>query len=214
MAMPYCMGLVPINSRESVLKNLADSIKAGSWKLTAGDIGFHYLVSALDQGGRADIIYQMNHRDDVAGYGFQLKQGATALTESWAALEEVSNNHLMLGHVMEWFYSGIAGISQQEHSIAYKHLLIRPQPVGSIHSAKADFETPYGNVTTFWQKQKDVFKIQVSIPPNSDALLVLPAGKSSVVYEAGKPFKPLDLQTKQGMVQFHVGSGNYNFVIR
>jgi len=52
----------------------------------------------------------MNTRDDVPGYGYQLRKGATALTESWAALESVSNNHLMLGHLMEWFYEGL-GVS-------------------------------------------------------------------------------------------------------
>ena len=44
--------------------------------------------------GRSDLIYRMNSRSDVPGYGYQLKQEATALTESWQALPTVSNNHL------------------------------------------------------------------------------------------------------------------------
>ena len=73
----------------------------------------------MDDGGASQMIFDMNNRDDVPGYGFQLKKGATALTESWAALENVSNNHLMFGHIMEWFYSGLAGISQEENWKGY-----------------------------------------------------------------------------------------------
>lgn len=46
--------------------------------------------------------------------------------------EEVSNNHLMLGHIMEWFYSRLAGLGQEEGSVAFKHIKISPQPVGDI----------------------------------------------------------------------------------
>ena len=90
--------------------------------LTAGDIGFHFLVEALMNGGRSQLLYEMNARNDVPGYGFQLEKGATALTESWPALENVSNNHLMLGHLMEWFYAGLGGIGQSEQSAAYRRL--------------------------------------------------------------------------------------------
>ena len=154
MAMPLCVGLVDEQDKNEVLQNLVDSIYAGNKALTAGDIGFHFLVKALDGGGASQLIYDMNNRDDVPGYGFQLKKGATALTESWSALENVSNNHLMLGHIMEWFYSGLAGIGQEENSIAFKHIKIRPQPVGDITYAKGSFHSPYGWVITDWKKKK------------------------------------------------------------
>jgi hypothetical protein len=48
----------------------------------------------------------MNSRDDVPGYGYQLKNGATALTESWQGLTVVSNNHFMLGHIKNGFMQG------------------------------------------------------------------------------------------------------------
>ncbi len=106
MSMPLCFGLVNDQQRGKVVENLVDSIKKHNKALTAGDVGFHYLVQALTEGGASQLLFEMNNRDDVPGYGYQLKKGATALTESWPALEEVSNNHLMLGHIMEWFYTG------------------------------------------------------------------------------------------------------------
>ena len=100
--MPLCTGIVEEAYRTAVFKNLVDSITTSNYKLTAGDIGFHFLVQALQEGGASQLIYNMNCRNDVPGYGYQLAKGATALTESWPALAEVSNNHLMLGHIMAW----------------------------------------------------------------------------------------------------------------
>ncbi len=213
MAMPLCVGLVDGRNKKQVLKNLVDSIYAGNKALTAGDIGFHFLVKALDDGGASQLIYDMNNRSDVPGYGFQLKKGATALTESWPALEEVSNNHLMLGHIMEWFYSGLAGIGQEENSIAFKHIKIRPQPVGDITSANGSFHSPYGWITTDWKKDGDHFLLKVNIPVNAVASVYLPVSSASKIYLNGQMVvaaKKIDNNT--AFVQ--IGSGEYQFEVK
>jgi hypothetical protein len=132
MSMPLCLGLVEKTQREKVLTNLIDSIKAHHDALTAGDIGFHYLVQALADGNASQLLFDMMNRCDVPGYGYQLKKGATSLTESWTANEISSNDHLMLGHLMEWFYTNLGGIQQAKNSIAFKTLVIKPSIVGDI----------------------------------------------------------------------------------
>ena len=122
-AMPLVVGLVEPQYRKAVMDNLVQSIRASNNALTAGDIGFRYLVRALEDGGASQLLYEMNNRDDVPGYGYQLKHGATALTESWPALKYVSNNHMMLGHLMEWFYSGLGGIKQQDDDVGFRNIL-------------------------------------------------------------------------------------------
>jgi alpha-L-rhamnosidase len=213
MAMPLSVGLVDDGLRAAVLKNLTDSISEHKYALTAGDIGFHFLIDALDKGGRSDVIYAMNNRDNVPGYGYQLKKGATALTESWPALENVSNNHLMLGHIMEWFYSGLAGIGQEDSSVGFKLLKIRPQPVGDITNASGTFHTPYGWVSTNWKKQGDKFRLRVTIPPNSTANIYLPVKKDQKTYKDGKLINGnIDIG---GMVaKIACGSGDYIFEVK
>ncbi len=211
MAMPLCVGLVDDANKKAVLKNLVDSIYKNNKALTAGDVGFHFLIQALDEGGASQLIYDMNNREDVAGYGYQLKKGATVLTESWQALAEVSNNHLMLGHIMEWFYSGLAGISQEENSVAYCHVKIRPQPVGDITSAKGSFHSPYGWIRTEWKKSSDEFFLQVEIPVNTKATVYLPAKVSSVIYKNGRLSGKEKIKIKEGFAMFTIGSGKYHF---
>jgi len=211
MAMPYCVGLIEEKYKAHVMKNLTDSIRIGGFRLTAGDIGFHFLVKALDDGGASQMIYDMNHRDDVPGYGFQLKKGATALTESWNALPEVSNNHLMLGHIMEWFYSGLAGIGQEENSVGYSHIKIRPQMVGDITEANGSFQSPNGMIRSEWKKTEAGLMLHVNIPVNSTATIYLPAGKAYRIKESGKTFPASKINIAGGQTIIETGSGEYWF---
>ncbi len=214
MAMPLCVGLVDKQFKQLVLNNLIDSINQSGLALTAGDIGFHFLIKALDDGGASQLIYKMNHHDDSPGYGYQLKKGATALTESWAALQEVSNNHLMLGHIMEWFYRGIAGIGQQEKSTAYKNITIRPQPVGSISSAKASFKSPYGLITSEWKREKNSFSLHLTIPVNTSATVYLPVEPTTGIFEGGKPFSKNKIKMVHNTAVISILSGEYLFEVK
>ena len=122
-AMSIYMELVEPADKEKVLANLIRDIRDHKNGVTAGDIGYRYLLRVLDDNGCSQVIYDMNSRTDVPGYGMQLAKGATALTESWQGNRNASNNHFMLGHLMEWFYSGLAGIRQGADSTAFSKLL-------------------------------------------------------------------------------------------
>lgn len=216
MAMPISVGLVQEADKTAVFKNMVDSIIINGKKLTAGDVGYHFLVEALHEAGASQLLYDMNARDDVPGYGFQLRKGATALTESWPALEEVSNNHLMLGHIMEWFYYGLAGISQSDSSVAYKHVVIKPEVVGDLTYVKGSFKSPYGLITSEWKKTNNQFELIVEIPANSTATVILPAEKGSKVSVDGKAATGKSdinqVLTVNGKYVLNIGSGKYHIV--
>jgi alpha-L-rhamnosidase len=58
-AMALALDLVPDAHRRGVLDNLVSDIRRHGNHVTAGDIGFHYLVRALTDGGRSDVLYDM-----------------------------------------------------------------------------------------------------------------------------------------------------------
>lgn len=218
MSMPLCLDLVDPQCRAKVVSNLANSIVANNKALTAGDVGFHYLIEALSSNGQSQLLYEMNNRDDVPGYGFQLKKGATALTESWPALENVSNNHLMLGQIMEWFYNGIGGIRQSDNSVAFKNIIIKPSVVGDLKNANTNFETPYGTIKTNWNITNDSFKLDVEIPSNTSALIYLPANSSKNIMENNIVITKVKdvkfIRTESEYLIYQVGSGDYHFVVK
>jgi hypothetical protein len=175
-------------------------------------------LRVLDDNGRSDVIYDMNSNDAVPGYGYQLNRGATALTESWQAYENASNNHMMLGHLKEWFYSGLAGIRPAKNAIAFKEIEIRPQPVGDVTAAKASYVSPYGLIVSDWKKTNTGFELMTVIPANTTAVVYLPATQISSVTESGqllgkqKNIQLLKIENGQALIR--VGSGSYNFKVQ
>jgi hypothetical protein len=214
-AMSVYMNLVEPRYKDSVVANIVKELKSHNNSLSAGDIGYRYLLRVLDDNGRSDVIYDMNSNDTVPGYGYQLARGATALTESWQAYDNASNNHMMLGHLKEWFYSGLAGIRPASDAIACKQIEIRPQPVGNISSANASYLSPYGKISSDWKKNDTGFTLFTEIPANTTAIIYLPATQASSITENNQSLSSSKdcklLQLKNGVALIEVGSGMYFF---
>lgn len=116
----------------------------------------------------SEIIYAMNSRYDVPGYGYQIAQGATALPETWDARTDHSHNHLMLGHLQEWFYTQVGGIQHDPESPAYKHFIVKPSVIGEITFARTSFESPYGTISTDWKITPGGFRMKGRGPGQHD----------------------------------------------
>jgi len=213
-AMPLYTGIIPDNEKAKVFNNLVDSIKENDFALTSGDVGYHFLVRVLSENGRSDVLYKMNNRSDRPGYGYQLKRGATALTESWAALADVSNNHMMLGHLMEWFYSGLGGIYQNDNSVAYSNIVIAPKPVGDITRVNCSYNSAKGLISSDWEIVDDRLKLKVQIPESASASIVIPKEYQYSSCEV------IDLSTNKSIDfemsndTFNVTSGHYQVIVK
>ena len=209
------MDLVEPQYKAVVRQNLIDDIRRRGNALTAGDVGYRYVLRALEENDASEVIYDMNSRYDVPGYGYQLAHGATCLTESWQAYREVSNNHCMLGHLMEWLYSGLGGIRQSPGSAGYKEIVIRPQVVGDIHSAAVSFRSPYGLIRSEWSDSPQQYRQRVEIPANTTALVYLSAVDPAAVSESGVPLGEVPglsvRERGKDYLAVAVGSGIYDF---
>jgi hypothetical protein len=216
-AMAVYMKLVDPEYKDAVVDNIIKDIRSRNNSLTAGDIGYRYLLRVLEDEGRSDVIFDMNSRSDVPGYGYQLRKGATALTESWQALPNVSNNHFMLGHLMEWFYRGLAGINQSDSSVAFKEIVINPKVVGDVDFVNSSFQTPFGTVNSEWKKGAGAFTLNVKIPVNTTAVVYLPASAQNNISANNLPLNQLKgakfLGYKDRKAMVKIGSGNYKFLV-
>ncbi|MFD2287676.1 Bacterial alpha-L-rhamnosidase [Pedobacter petrophilus] len=209
-AVAVYMELVDEKDKQAVVENLVKDIQSHNNGLTAGDIGYRYVLRVLEDAGRSDVIFDMNSRSDVPGYGMQIAKGATALTESWAALPTVSNNHFMLGHLMEWFYSGVGGIRQDENSVAFNKIRIEPHVVGDLTSADVSYDSPYGKISSKWQKMDKSFLLEVHIPVNTTADIYFPSKLKQTITDEINP-RISGLKIENGKAKITVGSGHYKF---
>ncbi|WP_300285281.1 family 78 glycoside hydrolase catalytic domain [uncultured Alistipes sp.] len=217
-AMVLYMGLCEPQHEETVLRNLVDDIRSRGNALTAGDVGYRYVVQALSDHGASDVLFDMNSRYDVPGYGYQLVSGETSLAESWQSKDYLSHNHCMLGHLYSWLFSSIGGISQTPSSVAYREIVIDPQVVGDIREARTSFRSPYGLVRSEWRSGRDEYRQSVEIPANTTALVCLPTDDPSAVFESGLPLgerKEIAVEKREkGRLVLRVGSGSYDFRVK
>jgi alpha-L-rhamnosidase len=180
LALPLALGLAEPSARAPVLAALLRDIETRGHS-SAGAIGTRYLFRALTDAGHSDLIYRLITDPEKPGYAHQLKQGATALAESWTAWTGASQNHFFLGPVTEWFYHDLAGIAPDETAPGFKHIVIRPHPVPGLEWVEASHQTPHGRVAVRWEQNDGKLILKVSIPSNTTGTVYLPAGEGAEV---------------------------------
>jgi hypothetical protein len=210
-SIPLVMGICEPANRAAVVDAIVADVRSRGNALTAGDVGYRYLLRALAGGGRSDVIFDINNQSDKPGYGLQLKRGATSLTEAWDAAPGSSQNHFMLGQIQEWFYHDLAGIQNAPDSAGFKKIVINPQPVGDVTWVKASFDSIRGKIVSDWNRANGKFTLKVSIPANTTATVFVPAQSADAVAKTeGATF----LRMENDRAIFAIESGNYTFVSR
>jgi hypothetical protein len=174
--MPLVIGIAPQSARASLVDNLVADIRRAGDHTTAGDIGYRYVIEALLDAGRSDVVYDMANQTTPPSYAAQLAAGATSLTEAWDANPHSSQNHLMLGHIEEWFFAGLAGIRPDSNSPGLRHIIIHPQPAGDLREVSASWDTLRGPVSVAWQVEQGSFQMNLGLPPGMSADVYLPDG--------------------------------------
>lgn len=217
-AIALVMGLAAEEDRDAALAALVEDVESRGNAMTAGDVGFRYLLQALAQGGRSDVIYAMINQSDRPGYGYQLAHGATSLTEAWDANHHASHNHFMLGHITEWFYKDLVGIAPDPSDPGYKKIMIRPNLVGDLKWADATHHSVRGPIHVKWERSGKDLTLSVSIPANTTATVFVPVEEGQRVSESGHPAAQSpgvkQLAGKPGREVFAIESGEYEFVVR
>jgi alpha-L-rhamnosidase len=147
-------------------------------------------------------------------------KGATTIWELWngdtADPGMNSHNHLMLtGDLGIWIYEYLAGIKSDPKQPGFKHIVMRPHPVGDLKFARADHRSLFGTISSDWQIENGQFGWDVSIPPNATATVYVPTKELSEVMENGKPVAEAAgvkfLRMESGCAVFAVESGSYHF---
>jgi len=212
-AIPLVMDLVESEHRDAVIQAVVEDVRSRGNALTAGDVGYRYLLRALADAGRSDVIFDMNHQSEKPGYGLMLRQGATSLTEAWDARRDSSNNHFMLGQINEWFYHDLAGIRCNPSGPGFKKIVIKPAVVGDLTFAKATYQSLRGTIASSWRKEANRLTLKIRIPPGSTATVFVPGREEVPVRLLGELQQRLarPLPREDDCACYFVPSGTYEF---
>ena len=145
-----------------------------------GLIGGQYLNRVLSDNGRADLAYTIATQKDYPSWGYMVEQGATTIWELWngntADPTMNSGNHVMLiGDLVVWLYEYLAGIAPDEAQPGFKHIVMKPHPVGDLNWVKAAHRSPHGWVRSEWHRDGRKFDWAFEIPANTEATVHVPA---------------------------------------
>jgi len=228
-ALALFLGLVPHDHRGDVAEHLTNDITYGhNTHVTTGFIGVKVLMPVLTEIGRSDLAYELAVQTTYPSWGYMVENGATTLWELWENKRGPSMNshdHAMFGSVGAWYYNALAGINVGADGAGYRHIRIEPQVVEDLHWVSATVETIRGTVSSSWTRSPGEITLDVAVPVNSDAKVVVPKEDEMtavtvregdrVVWENGQ-FVPGDpgvtgASAAHGNFTFEVGSGHYAF---
>lgn len=227
-ALPLYLGLVNPTNQAAVLGALVADIHSKG--LTAGEIGHRYLLRALTDMGRADVVQYLHGKTNASGYGYILSLGATAMTEAWDAKPDDSQDHFMLGHIIEWFYHDLAGIQTDPAAPGFQNVVIKPAFVNGITWVNASFNSVGGLVASSWSLTNNQAALNVTVPAGSTGSIYLPIlgavttnlvirESGTIIWQNSAPagnatgvaFSRIQTSNAQTFVVWNIGSGAYQF---
>ncbi|KAL4789338.1 bacterial alpha-L-rhamnosidase-domain-containing protein [Aspergillus venezuelensis] len=161
---------------------LAYLVRLAGFRVSTGFVGTPIVTHALTRAGHAQLAFRMLLEKGCPSWLYPITMGATTIWERWDSMkpdgsinggEMTSFNHYALGSIVNWLHTTVAGISPLEPG--WRCIKIQPIPGGTITSANASYESPYGRVECSWAVQSgDTFCLDILVPPNCRALVVLP----------------------------------------
>ncbi|MFC4600530.1 family 78 glycoside hydrolase catalytic domain [Cohnella hongkongensis] len=212
LAMPLAIGLAPDVHRDALFARLVRNIEERGDRTTSGDVGHRYVLLALARGGRADLIYRMTRSTDTPGYGYQIANGATTLTEAWnGPTVGKSQNHFMLGHLEEWLYAGLAGLDYRYRPETGRFAVtVKPTVVGDVRWAEARHKLRSGLSSVRWERGEGrELSVAVEIPVNADGFIHIPASGPDAVAVTGDGARFVGYE--EGCAVYRTGSGAFTF---
>ncbi len=208
---PLQTGITPASLRKAVFDKYVETlIKKDKGHLNTGMIGTQIMTDYLLDRGRNDLIDTYVNKKTYPGWGYMIEKGATTCWEQWNGY--FSQIHSCFPYIGGWFYRGLAGIQWDEEIPGFKHVILRPGLVKSVSWVNCSYESPYGEIVSNWKRENDIFIWEISVPPNTTAMVHIPGRKSTesdlpTEETAGVSF----VTQEEDRTVFRVESGVYRF---
>jgi len=227
--LPLAFGMVPKDEQGRVFASLTQSIlQKTNGHLGTGLVGGQWLMRTLSDNGQAELVYRLANNQDYPSWGYMIGHDATTIWELWngntADPAMNSGNHVMLvGDLAIWMYEYLAGIRGEPESPGFRRVVLRPYPVGDLIEVQASYRSVRGLIESHWRLADGKFRWKVTIPPNVQAMVMLPVtADPAAVTEGGRPAAEAPgvenvgtwraATTQSQGVGMVIGSGTYEFV--
>ena len=222
-AMALAFDLVPNEMREAVAEHLDEAIEAKNDHVSTGFVGVSYLLPTLSRAGKTPTAYKLLLQDTFPSWLFSVKNGATTIWERWDGWTPDkgfqnpgmnSFNHYSLGSCGQWLFETVGGINPDPDQPGFRHVVIHPQPGGGLTWADARYASIRGKIESKWAIEGNDLLVDVSIPANTTATVLLPAADGPTT-EGGRAVEQAEgvssAMKQGGLIKIEIGSGSYRF---
>lgn len=236
-ALALWTGLLPEELLPKAAQALAGKIARNGYHMATGFLGTRALLPALSANDENDLAVRLFQSRQFPSWGYEVVNGANTVWERWDSFtkehgfEGISGkqnaamnsfSHYSFGAVMEWAYRDLAGIDTD--GPGYRRVTIAPSPpsAGSnpdnppIDWVNAEYKSVRGKIVSAWKVRDRTFDLNVTIPANTTATVIVPAKSADDVTEGGGPIVRAEgvkvLRAENGRVLLAVESGNFHFV--
>lgn len=177
--------------KANMAANLNRLMIENGYRLNMGFTGTPYLLFALADNGYLETAYQVLLQEYCPSWFYCVKKGATTFWEQWdvilpdGSIKNVdgrdipSFNHYAYGAVGDFLYRRVAGLEAIEGG--YKTFRVQPLVGGNLTFAECKTKSPYGEIAVKWQRKKDQFTLDITVPVSCSCEAVLPSGKTQIL---------------------------------
>lgn len=159
-ALPLFWNMVPEDKEEDVIKALRYTLEREG-AFIAGEVGLPYIIQCARRYGMNELISHFILRKEHPSYYAFVLDGETTLGEYWETNPR-SHCHDMMGHIIEWFYNGIAGIIPEKPGFA--KVIIRPYLPESIHEFTCSYQSVQGLIKVHVMEADDKILLETEVP--------------------------------------------------
>ena len=173
-ALAFLYGLVPEQHFAAARGHFARIVEDAGYLIGTGFIGTPALLPALSMLGLHEHAARVFLNEEVPGWLYQVRMGATTIWERWDALapdgtiydpEMNSYNHYAYGAVCQWLFEGVAGLTPDPERPGFAGVILDPVVIPALGPVSARHQSAKGEIAAAWAVSGGKVSYDVTLPP-------------------------------------------------
>jgi alpha-L-rhamnosidase len=190
-ALAFLHDLIPEDKREAAKRYFKSTILRAEGRIGTGFIGTPALLPALVKIGEPGIAADVFLQEEVPGWLYQVKMGATTIWERWDAIapdgtiynpQMNSYNHYAYGAVCQWLFEGVAGFRPDPDDPGFRTIIFEPTIIPELSPVNASHDSRAGTIRAGWTVEGHKVRYAVTVPEGAKGILRL-RGQQNVIVD-------------------------------
>lgn len=214
-ALAFVHDLIPEDKRDAAKRYFINTIARSDGRIGTGFIGTPALLPALVKIGEWNLVSDVFLQEEVPGWLYQVKMGATTIWERWDAIQADgsiynpqmnSYNHYAYGAVCQWLLEAVAGFRPDAKDPAFRTVVFEPLILPELSPVKAEHESQAGTIRAAWTMTGEAISYEIEVPAQSKGVLRLAAAYRDATLDGASIASGDDVALSPGR---HVVTFNY-----